>query len=109
MILQAIFGLIKAPHRKPTTSQNKACKEPTKSQSRAYQSQIPNMSPRWMMDSEFDFDGYEYYNTEDENDDAFYYAKNEESKCVICMGGSYIRTIYINYSDYDDYDDTNDY
>lgn len=27
------------------------------------------LTPRWMMDSDFEFDGYEYYNTDDEEDD----------------------------------------
>jgi hypothetical protein len=27
------------------------------------------MSPRWMMDPEFEIDGFEYYNSEDEEDD----------------------------------------
>lgn len=26
-------------------------------------------TPRWMMDPEFEVDGYEYYNTDDEEDD----------------------------------------
>lgn len=66
------------------------------------------MSARWMMDSEFEIDGYEYYNTDDEEDDENYYANNGESKCIVCMGGSYIRTIYIDYEE-GDYDDTNDF
>jgi len=64
------------------------------------------MSARWMMEHESD----EYnYNTEDEEEDEYYYANNGESKCIVCMGGSYIRTTYINYDDGDDYDDTNDF
>jgi len=66
------------------------------------------MSARWMMEPEFEIDGYEGYNTDDEEDDEYYYSNNGENKCVVCMGGSYIRTIYINYVD-DDYDDTNDF
>ena len=62
-----------------------------------------------MMDPDFEIDGYEYYNTDDEEDDMIYNTKNGESKCIVCMGGSYIRTIYINYEYDDDYDDTNDY
>ena len=30
------------------------------------------MTPRWMMDPEFEVDGYEYYNTDDEEDDNNY-------------------------------------
>jgi hypothetical protein len=66
------------------------------------------MSPRWMMDPDFEIDGYEYYNSEDEKDDAYYYANNGLNKCIVCMGGNYVRTIYIDYDD-DDYDDTNDF
>ena len=29
-------------------------------------------TPRWMMDPEFEVDGYEYYNTDDEEDDNNY-------------------------------------
>jgi len=67
------------------------------------------MSARWMMEPEFEIDGYEGYNTDDEKDDEYYYANNGDNKCIVCMGGSYIRTIYINYNDDDDYDDTNDF
>jgi hypothetical protein len=66
------------------------------------------MSPRWMMDPDFEINGYEYYNSEDEKDDAYYYANNGLNKCIVCMGGNYVRTIYIDYDD-DDYDDTNDF
>ena len=66
------------------------------------------MSARWMMDPEFEIDGYEYYNTDDEEDDEIYYTANAGNKCIVCMGGNYIRTIYIDY-DEGDYDDTNDF
>ena len=68
----------------------------------------PKMSARWMMDPEFEIDDYEYYNTDDEEDDENYYANHGENKCIVCMGGNYIRTIYIGYED-EDYDDTNDF
>ena len=112
MILQPTFRLIKAPHRKPTISQNNrrtaataATAEPSKSLTTN-----PNqtMSPRWMMDPEFEIDEYEYYNSDDEKDDEFYYTNNGLNKCIVCMGGNYVRTIYINY-DEEDYDDTNDF
>jgi hypothetical protein len=66
------------------------------------------MSPRWMMEPEFEIDEYEYYNSDDEKDDEFYYTNNGLNKCIVCMGGNYVRTIYINY-DEEDYDDTNDF
>ena len=61
-----------------------------------------------MMEPEFEINGNDNYNTDDEEDDAFYYANNGESKCIVCMGGSYIHTINIksiNYDNYEDYDD----
>ena len=61
-----------------------------------------------MMDPEFEIDGYEYYNTDDEEDYEMYYTTNGGNKCIVCMGGNYIRTIYIDY-DEGDYDDTNDF
>lgn len=75
------------------------------------------MPPRSMMEPEFEINGYEYYNTDDEEDDDFYYTKIEESRCVVCMGGSYISMIniksinYDNYEEYDDddYDNTSDF
>jgi hypothetical protein len=113
LILQPTFRLIKAPHRKPTISQNnrqtanssqeQLTAEPSKSPTNK-----PNMSPRWMMEPEFEIDEYEYYNSDDEKDDEFYYTNNGMSKCIVCMGGNYVRTIYVNY-DEEDYDDTNDF
>jgi hypothetical protein len=109
--LQPTFRLIKAPHRKPTISQNNR-QQPASSKSskssQANRQPTQNMSPRWMMDPEFEIDGYEYYNSDDEKDDEFYYTNNGLSKCIVCMGGNYVRTIYIDYDD-DDYDDTNDF
>jgi hypothetical protein len=61
-------------------------------------------APRYMMEAEFEPEGYEYEDY-DEYDDDMYYSKNDESKCIICMGGKYIRTVYIGYDDnYDEED-----
>ena len=67
------------------------------------------MSPRWMMDPEFEIDGYEYYNSDDEEDDRIYNTKYRYESSVY-MGNKLIRTIYIGYTHGDDdYDDANDY
>jgi len=67
------------------------------------------MSPRWMMDPEFEIDGYEYYNSDDEEDDGIYNTKYRYESSVY-MGNKLIRTIYIGYTHGDDdYDDANDY
>jgi hypothetical protein len=67
------------------------------------------MSPRWMMDPEFEIDGYEYYNSDDEKDDCIYNTKYGYESSVY-MGNKLIRTIYIGYTHGDDdYDNANDY
>jgi hypothetical protein len=67
------------------------------------------MSPRWMMDSEFEVDGFEYYNSDDEEDDRIYNSKYGYHSSIY-MGDRFIRTIYIGYTDCDgDYDDLYDY
>jgi hypothetical protein len=67
------------------------------------------MSPRWMMDPEFEIDGYEYYNSDDEEDDRIYNTKYKYESSVY-MGNKLIRTIYIGYTHGDDdYDNANDY
>jgi hypothetical protein len=67
------------------------------------------MSPRWMMDPEFEIDGYEYYNSDDEEDDRIYNTKYKYESSVY-MGNKLIRTIYIGYTHGDDdYDNVNDY
>jgi len=66
------------------------------------------MSPRWMMDPDFEIDGFEYYNSDDEEDDRVYNSKYGYESSVY-MGCEFIRTIYIGYTDEDvDYDETYD-
>jgi len=65
------------------------------------------MSPRWMMDPEFEIDGFEYYNSDDEKDDRVYNSKYGNYSSIY-MGCKFISTIYIGYTD-NDYDDTYDY
>jgi len=66
------------------------------------------MSPRWMMDPDFEIDGFEYYNSDDEEDDRVYNSKYGYESSVY-MGSEFIRTIYIGYTDEDDdYDETYD-
>jgi hypothetical protein len=61
-------------------------------------------APRWMMENEFEPEGYEY---EDYNENEEYYANYDDGVCTICMGGSYVRKIYIQddyYEEEEDYD-----
>jgi hypothetical protein len=67
------------------------------------------MSPRWMMDPDFEINGFEYYNSDDEEDDHIYNTKYGYESSVY-MGNKLIRTIYIGYTySEDDYDDDKDY
>ena len=62
-------------------------------------------APRWMMEGEFEPEGYEYEDY-DEND-ADYYTEYVDGVCTICMGGSFVRRIYIQdnyYEKEEDYD-----
>jgi hypothetical protein len=69
-------------------------------------------NPRWMMEPDFEEDedaGYDYSDAGFEEDN-LYYKTNGGGVCTICMGGSFVRKIYIeNYweeqeGDEDDYD-----
>jgi hypothetical protein len=67
------------------------------------------MSPRWMMDPDFEINGFEYYNSDDEEDDHIYNTKYGYESSVY-MGNKLIRTIYIGYTySEDDYDDDKDF
>jgi hypothetical protein len=62
-----------------------------------------------MMEAEFEPEGYMYeeYDNQESDDDAYYYSKYGMSECTVCMGGSYIRKVYIDTQDYEeevDYD-----
>jgi len=66
-------------------------------------------APRYMMEAEFEPEGYMYeeYDNQEADDDAYYYYKYGMNECVVCMGGSYIRKVYIDTQDYEeeaDYD-----
>jgi hypothetical protein len=66
-------------------------------------------APRYMMEAEFEPEGYMYeeYDNQEADDDAYYYSKYGMSECTVCMGGSYIRKVYIDTQDYEeeaDYD-----
>ena len=72
--------------------------------------------PRYMMENEFEQMGYEYEDYEEkddydyeEKDDEIYYSKYGENECAVCMGGSYIRKIFIGYESEGDYDEDYDY
>jgi hypothetical protein len=66
-------------------------------------------APKWMMEAEFEPEGYEYENY-DAKENEEYYTTYGGGVCTICMGGSFVRKIYIeNYweeqeGDEDDYD-----
>jgi hypothetical protein len=62
-----------------------------------------------MMEAEFEPEGYMYeeYDNQEVDDNAYYYSKYGMSECTVCMGGSYIRKVYIDTQDYEeeaDYD-----
>ena len=66
-------------------------------------------APRYMMEAEFEPEGYMYeeYDNHEADYDAYYYSKYGMSECTVCMGGSYIRKVYIDTQDYEeeaDYD-----
>ena len=66
-------------------------------------------APRYMMEAEFEPEGYMYeeYDNQEADEDAYYYSKYGMSECTVCMGGSYIRKVYIDTQDYEeeaDYD-----
>jgi hypothetical protein len=56
------------------------------------------------MDPDFEIDGFEYYNSDDEEDDRVYNSKYGYESSVY-MGTEFVRTIYIGYTDNDDYYD----
>ena len=68
-------------------------------------------APRYMMEAEFEPEGYMYeeYDNQEADDDAYYYSKYGMSECTVCMGGSYIRKINIEDYDYYNEDDSNDF
>lgn len=69
-------------------------------------------TPRWFMEPEFEINeegGYDYENFDDDEYESIYYSKYGEDECVVCMGGSYIKKIYIGYVSEEDYDEDYDY
>ena len=63
-------------------------------------------APRWRMEGEFEPEGYAYEDYDNEND-ADYYTEYVDGVCTICMGGSFVRRIYIQddyYEVEEDYD-----
>jgi hypothetical protein len=62
-------------------------------------------APRWMMENEYEPEGYEYEDYDNENEK--FYTEYGDGVCTICMGGSFVRKIYIeNYweDEEEDYD-----
>ena len=58
-------------------------------------------TPRYMMEAEFEMEGYAYEDYDGVDDEAYYHIY-DESECTLCMGGSYIRKLYINTEDYEE-------
>lgn len=75
-------------------------------------SELANMSaPKWMMEPDFEEDeeaGYDYSDAGFEEDN-LYYKKNCGSVCTICMGGSFVRKIYIAEEDWEEEEQDYDY
>jgi hypothetical protein len=64
-------------------------------------------NPRWMMEPDFEEDedaDYDYSDAGFEEDN-LYYKTNCGSVCTVCMGGSYVRKIYIDEEDYEEDED----
>lgn len=71
-------------------------------------------TPRWFMEPEFEINedgGYDYENFDDDEYEYenTYYSKYGESECIVCMGGSYIKKIFIGYESEGDYDEDYDF
>ncbi len=71
--------------------------------------QVKMSNPRWMMEAEFEAEGYEYEDYD--NDEGFaeeneeYYTTYGDGVCTICMGGSFVRKIYIEEEDWEEQED----
>lgn len=61
-----------------------------------------------MMEGEFEPEGYAYEDYDNEND-TDYYAEYDDGVCTICMGGSFVRKIYIGYESEGDYEEDYDF
>jgi hypothetical protein len=65
-------------------------------------------APRWMMEAEFEPEGYEYENY-NANENEEYYTTYGGGVCTICMGGSFVRKIYIAEEDWEDEEEDYDF
>ena len=52
-------------------------------------------APRWMMEGEFEPEGYAYEEDYNSNENEKFYTEYDDGVCTICMGGSFVRRIYI--------------
>ena len=66
-------------------------------------------APRWMMEGEFEPEGYEYEEDYNSNENEEFYTEYGDGVCTICMGGSFVRRIYIGYESEGDYEEDYDY
>ena len=66
-------------------------------------------APRWMMEGEFEPEGYEYEDFDNSNENEEFYADYDDGVCTICMGGSFVRKIYIQDESEGDYEEDYDF
>lgn len=114
MMVWAVFSIIKALHRKPTKSprlvsyNNQRQQAAKRLVAKQTAKQLANMSaPRWMMEGEFEPEGYAYEEDYNSNENEKFYTEYDDGVCTICMGGSFVRRIYIQdnyYEEEEDYD-----
>ena len=60
-----------------------------------------------MMEAEFEPEGYAYEDYDAAENEEFY-ATYDDGVCTICMGGSFVRRIYIGYESEGDYEEDYD-
>ena len=61
------------------------------------------------MENEFEPEGYEYEDYDNSNENEEYYTTYGGGVCTVCMGGSFVRKIYIGYESEGDYDEDYDF
>ena len=66
-------------------------------------------APRWMMEGEFEPEGYAYEEDYNSNENEKFYTEYDDGVCTICMGGSFVRRIYIGYESEGDYEEDYDF
>jgi hypothetical protein len=62
-----------------------------------------------MMEAEFEPEGYAYEDYDAAENDTDYYTTYGGGVCTICMGGSFVRKIYIAEEDWEEQEEDYDY